>query len=211
MCCAEYTRTFSAPAVLRWEHVVSRLCVHILFPSSPSRASPDRCPRLIPSAMFLYRCHVLAVLTGCFLVRCVYVKCKQDTCGDDHMCCFQQNNSTGLTCCTGFDKTYHNIAMITRKLSGVLIMLLLFAVGYFVQRMLCSRSRQSAPSHDGQSDVTASRELLVETCSPSSSMTPVPAVQLPSYDACKRLPTYEETMRELGSRGRPESPTGQAT
>ncbi|TKS79869.1 Zona pellucida sperm-binding protein 3 [Collichthys lucidus] len=119
------------------------------------------------------------------------------------------NNSTAVTCCRQFvDSTYYNIAMVTRKLSGVLIMLLLFAVGYFVQRVLCSRSRQLTPPHIEHPTVTTSQEPLVECSALESSMDPAPADQLPSYEECKGLPTYEETVRD-GSRGRAECSMGQ--
>ncbi|KAG7526977.1 hypothetical protein JOB18_047527 [Solea senegalensis] len=120
------------------------------------------------------------------------------------------NDTIAVTCCKQFDNTYYNIAMVTRKLSGVLIMLLLFAVGYFVQRVLCSRSRQLTPPHSGHPTVTTSQEPLVESCLPDSSMHPAPAALLPSYDESKRLPTYEETMRD-GSRGQPGTCLGHST
>ncbi|KAM9349935.1 uncharacterized protein ABDE67_009653 [Symphorus nematophorus] len=176
----------------------------------------------IISAMLFYRCQALIGFTVCFLVRTfVYSirRCGQDICRDEQVCCAQGNNTTAVTCCKQFvDKTYYNIAMVTRKLSGVLIMLLLFAVGYFVQRVLCSRSRQLTPPHSGHPAVTTSQEPLVESstagsCSmdhPAAAAAAAAAAQLPSYDECKRLPTYEETVRD-GSRGQPESNMGQTT
>lgn len=154
--------------------------------------------------MFFHRFKILAVFTGCFLVRIVYSmrKCGETLCQDDQGCCVQRNNSSAV-----MDKTYYNIAMIIRQLSGVLILLLLFAVGYFVHRMLCSRSRQHAPSHN-RHPLTTSQEPLTESCTPDSLVVPAP-VQLPTYYACKRLPTYEETLRDHGSAGRPECSTGQ--
>lgn len=164
--------------------------------------------------MLLRKCRALAVFTACVLARAVVDsirKCGQDLCRDDQVCCAQGNDTTAVTCCKQFvDNTYYNIAMVTRKLSGVLIMLLLFAVGYFVQRVLCSRSRQLTPPHNGHPTGTTSQEPLVESCAPGGSMHPAPVAQLPSYDECKRLPTYEETVRD-GSRGRLESNMGQAS
>lgn len=165
--------------------------------------------------MFLRRCHALAAAaTACFVagaaVRGIR-RCGQDLCRDDEACCAQGANATAVTCCKQFvDKTYYNIAMVTRKLSGVLIMLLLFAVGYFVQRALCSRSGQVTAPEDAQPAATASREPLVEACAPESRADPAPAALLPSYDECKRLPTYEETVRG-GSGGGPGPSAGQAT
>uniref|UniRef100_A0AAQ4S1F5 Uncharacterized protein n=1 Tax=Gasterosteus aculeatus aculeatus TaxID=481459 RepID=A0AAQ4S1F5_GASAC len=128
------------------------------------------------------------------LVVCAIRRCGQDLCHDYQVCCAQGNNTHAVTCCKQFmDTTYYNIAMVTRKLSGVLLMLLLFAAGYFVQRMLCSRSRQLTPPHGGHPAVTTSQEPLMESGAPSCSLDPAPASQLPSYEECKRLPTYEET------------------
>uniref|UniRef100_A0A7N6FEL4 Uncharacterized protein n=1 Tax=Anabas testudineus TaxID=64144 RepID=A0A7N6FEL4_ANATE len=189
---------------------VNRLAC-ILFPWLLS--SLDHFPPLSTAEMFSYRCRVLAVLGGCFFIRTVSIrKCGQDLCQDDQVCCVQGTNTTAVTCCKEFvDKTYYNIAMVTRKLSGVLIMLLLFAVGYFVQRMLCSRSRQLTASHSGQPAVATSQEPLVESCTPDCSVDPAPVARLPTYDACKHLPTYEETVRDDGRRGRPQAPVEVAT
>uniref|UniRef100_A0A3Q1EHD4 Uncharacterized protein n=1 Tax=Acanthochromis polyacanthus TaxID=80966 RepID=A0A3Q1EHD4_9TELE len=137
------------------------------------------------ATMFSHRCQALTVFAICLLARtAVYSirRCGQDLCRDDQICCAQANNTVALTCCRQVvDNAYYNIAMITRKLSGVLIMLLLFAAGYFVHRLLCSRSRQRTPPSNGQPTVTASQELLVESCTPDSSV-----------DAAPRLPTYDE-------------------
>uniref|UniRef100_A0A3Q3XFT1 Uncharacterized protein n=1 Tax=Mola mola TaxID=94237 RepID=A0A3Q3XFT1_MOLML len=138
----------------------------------------------------------LAVFTVSFLARAAVHsirRCGQDLCRDDEICCAQGSNSTAVTCCKQLvDKTYYNIAMVTRKLSGMLIMLLLFALGYLVQRVLCSKSGRLGPPRSAHPPVTASREPLVESGAPE----PVPGAQLPSYDESKRLPTYEETMRD---------------
>ncbi|KAF0046983.1 hypothetical protein F2P81_000616 [Scophthalmus maximus] len=164
--------------------------------------------------MLLHRCRPVAAFAVCFVVRAVVHsirRCGPDLCRDEQVCCAQGNNATAVTCCQPIvDKTYYNIAMVTRKLSGVLIMLLLFAVGYFVQRVLCSRSRPLTPPHSGHPAATTSQEPLVEGCAPGGSRDPAPAAQLPTYDECKRLPTYEETVRE-GSRGRPQFSMGKAT
>lgn len=165
------------------------------------------------TAMLVHKGTFLAVLTACCCIRTVYSirRCGPDLCRDDQVCCVQGNNSSAVTCCKQYvDKTYYNIAMVTRKLSGVLIMLLLFAVGYFVQRMLCSRSRQLTPTHSGHPTATTSQDPLMESCTPDFHPDRHPAPQLPTYDECKRLPTYEETMRD-GGRGLPECSTGPAT
>lgn len=148
---------------------------------------------------FFHRWHLLGIFLLCFLNRSVVFsiqKCGRDLCRDDQVCC-ASGNDTVVTCCRQFvDKTYYNIAMVTRKLSGVLIMLLLFAVGYFVQRMLCSRSRPLTPPQNGHPTVTTSQDPLVDICTPDSLVDSVPAAQLPTYEECKRLPTYEETIRD---------------
>ncbi|TNN35374.1 putative membrane protein C3orf80 [Liparis tanakae] len=163
--------------------------------------------------MLFYKCRALSVFTVFFLFRTTVHairKCGLDICRDDQVCCAQGNDTKAVTCCKQFmDKTYYNIAMVTRKLSGVLIMLLLFAAGYFVQRMLCSRSRQLTPPHSGHPTGTTSQDPLMESSAPAGSADPAPASQLPSYEECKRLPTYEETVCH-GGRGRQEYHMGAA-
>lgn len=126
-------------------------------------------------------------------------RCGQDICRDEQTCCPQGNSSSAVTCCKQLvDNTYYSIAMVTRKLSGVLILLLLFALGYSLQRVLCSKTGQLVQAQNGLSLVTSSQDSLMESNSPDQA----PAAQLPSYDQSKRLPTYEETMRgEPGAAG----------
>lgn len=120
-------------------------------------------------------------------------RCGQDICRDEQICCPQGNNSSAVTCCKQLvDKTYYNIAMVTRKLSGVLILLLLFALGYSLQRVLCSKTGRLVQAPSGHPPVTTSQDPLMESNSPDQAL----ATQLPSYDESKRLPTYEETMRD---------------
>lgn len=155
--------------------------------------------------MSFCKCQALTVLTLSILApTAVYSirRCGPDICRDDQICCAQGNNSSAVTCCRQpVDQTFYNITMVTRKLSGVLIMLLLFALGYAVQRALCSKSRQLTQHPlNGHPPVTTSQEPLVE----SSGLDVPPVVQLPPYDECKRLPTYEETMRAgIGTAGAP--------
>ena len=143
--------------------------------------------------------NVVALTLLCFTHKVVYSirKCGRNICRDEHVCCPLGNDTSIVTCCPELvDNTYYNIAMVTRKLSGVLIMLLLFAFGYFVQRMLCSRSRQSSASYSGPPTAAASQEMLMESCTPDSLRSPAFSTTLPSYEDLKRLPTYEETIRE---------------
>lgn len=149
---------------------------------------------------------MLAVLTMCpVLGTHSSQRCGPAFCRDDRECCLRGNASS---CCNPLeDDTYYHVAMATRKLSGVLIMLLLFALGYFIQRVLCSRSRQLSSDNGGDPTVTTSRELLVELATPESLLDGRSAAHLPTYDQCKRLPTYEETVRY----GQSQSSVGQST
>lgn len=108
-------------------------------------------------------------------------RCGQDVCPPGG------NSSAAVT-----GRTYYNIAMVTRKLSGVLLLLLLLALGYSLQRLLCSRRGRLARGQHGHAPVTTSQDPLMEGCSPD----PGPAPQVPSCHGAKRLPTYEETMRD---------------
>ncbi|KAM9789876.1 zona pellucida sperm-binding protein 3-like [Neosynchiropus ocellatus] len=129
-------------------------------------------------------------------------RCGREFCREDEICCAEGNHSLTLTCCRQYaDSTYVNIAVVTRKLSGVLIMLLLFAVGYLVQRILCSKSRRTTP--EDHPTATVSQEPLVQrdtTVVGLMDRDPGPQAVLPSYEECKHLPTYEETMRGDGRR-----------
>ncbi|XP_061550392.1 zona pellucida sperm-binding protein 3-like [Phycodurus eques] len=132
-------------------------------------------------------------------------RCRPALCPDDQDCC-PRGNSTA--CCDSLEETtYYHVAMVTRKLSGVLIMLLLFALGYLVQCVLCSRSRPLNPDHGAHPAVTTSQELLVESSTPDSLLEGRTTAHLPTYEQCKHLPTYEETVRY----GQPQSSAGQTT
>ncbi|XP_038145264.1 uncharacterized membrane protein C3orf80 homolog [Cyprinodon tularosa] len=157
--------------------------------------------------MFSIRCRTVIVFSVCLLTPTLassIQRCGTGSCSYDPICC--KNISSYIPCCKpSVDHTYYNIAMVTRKLSGVLIMLLLFALGYFIQRMLCSKSRQQSPPHNGPPPVTTSQEMLMESCSRETLADPplahASAVKLPTYEECRDLPTYEETIKD-GSRGR---------
>ncbi|KAJ3594866.1 hypothetical protein NHX12_004171 [Muraenolepis orangiensis] len=137
----------------------------------------------------------------------VEAECGPDICSDDQICCTPGNST--VTCCKPIvDPTYYNIAMITRKLSGILILLLLFTMGYSIQRLICSKTRRRLHDMDdlpsetptnGHPTTTVSREPLVMRQGPGTSEAdtalPVPAL-LPTYEECtsKHLPTYEESL-----------------
>jgi len=144
-------------------------------------------------------------------------RCGPDICSDDQICCTPGGNNTATCCKQIVDPTYYNIAMVTRKLSGILILLLLFAMGYSIQRLICSKTRRRRRLHEdlehlaasqSHPTTTVSREPLVTDPGSSSSgeADTVPPVSLPTYEecVCKRLPTYEESLLET-------SPTHQAT
>ncbi|KAI4809913.1 hypothetical protein KUCAC02_018768 [Chaenocephalus aceratus] len=99
---------------------------------------------------FFYNCQALVLFTFAFLFAQLFYSIRNvdhTFVESDQVCCAQGNDTTAVTCCKQFvDNTYYNIAMVTRKLSGVLIMLLLFAVGYFVQRMLCFQIQAAHPA-----------------------------------------------------------------
>lgn len=152
--------------------------------------------------MVFHKHQALAVLLLSLFVRTLVFsihRCGPDVCPDEHGCCPQGSNSSAVVCCqrlTG--KTYYNIAVVTRKLSGVLLLLLLFALGYSLQRLLCSKTGRLAQAQNGHPPVTTSQDPLMESSSPDQG----PAAQMPSYHGPKRLPTYEETMRdERGAAG----------
>lgn len=124
-------------------------------------------------------------------------RCGRDICREEQICCPQGNNSSAVTCCRRLvDQTYYNIAMVTRKLSGVLILLLLFALGYSLQRALCAKTRRLAQAQNGHPPAATSQDPLMEGHSPDQDQDQAPAAQPPRYDESKRLPTYEESMRD---------------
>ncbi|XP_066565458.1 uncharacterized membrane protein C3orf80 homolog [Amia ocellicauda] len=127
--------------------------------------------------------------------------CGGTFCREDQRCCPLGNSSSEIRCCklplhTFFD----NVGWITRKLSGILILLLLFAMGYFIQRIICPRPRRHHERQDDPSllngHTTASQDSLIDRL-PEHRIGAFtsPVLQLPAYDEVKYLPTYEETMQ----------------
>ncbi|KAM9316519.1 putative membrane protein C3orf80 homolog [Gastrophryne carolinensis] len=141
--------------------------------------------------------------------------CGELLCGDKEGCCVFGNVShTEIKCCKlPFHSFLDNVGWFVRKLSGLLILLVLFAIGYFLQRMICpSPRRYSRPPprrhhhhhHDGGPGLlneTSSQDSLIDSSRHHLSehelriiASPV-FLQLPSYEEVKYLPTYEESMR----------------
>lgn len=126
-------------------------------------------------------------------------RCGREFCRDEQRCCPRGGNGSAVVCCQRpVGDTYYSIAIVTRKLSGVLILLLLFALGYWLHRLLCSKAGRLVQAQDARPPVTTSQDPLVGSSSPDPAPAPAPApdAHLPSYHGPKRLPTYEETMRE---------------
>ncbi|KAG8445235.1 hypothetical protein GDO86_010133 [Hymenochirus boettgeri] len=137
--------------------------------------------------------------------------CGDLLCGDKEGCCVFGNVShTEIRCCKlPFHTFLDNVGWFVRKLSGLLILLVLFAIGYFLQRMICpsprrysSRRQQQQSGQDGPGllNNTGSQDSLLDSGRNGSEhelriiSSPV-FLQLPSYEEVKYLPTYEESMR----------------
>ncbi|KAJ8359090.1 hypothetical protein SKAU_G00156150 [Synaphobranchus kaupii] len=132
--------------------------------------------------------------------------CGGIECREDQRCCTPGNSSAAtVSCCqVQLNTFFDNLDWITRKLSGILILLLLFAMGYFIQRIVCPRPRRQG---DGQLEptflgggATTSQDNLLESVARHSLEEITSPVLLPAYDEVKDLPTYEETMQEAHGR-----------
>ncbi|XP_068135379.1 uncharacterized membrane protein C3orf80 homolog [Hyperolius riggenbachi] len=134
--------------------------------------------------------------------------CGDLLCGEKEGCCVFGNVShTEIKCCKlPFHTFLDNVGWFVRKLSGLLILLVLFAIGYFLQRMICpsprryTRQPQRGQSGPGLLNETSSQDSLIDSVRHLSEhelriiSSPV-FLQLPSYEEVKYLPTYEESMR----------------
>uniref|UniRef100_A0A8C8DRM5 Uncharacterized protein n=1 Tax=Oryzias sinensis TaxID=183150 RepID=A0A8C8DRM5_9TELE len=130
--------------------------------------------------------------------------CGDVQCGDNQQCC--ASNRTGSSggsaeyCCKlPIHVFFDNVGWITRKLSGILILLLLFAMGYFIQRIICPRPRRDQ-NHEhceepslSHGHASASQDSLLERY-PEYTVGGFTSPNLPAYDEVKYLPTYEESM-----------------
>uniref|UniRef100_A0A8C5PNW8 Chromosome 3 open reading frame 80 n=1 Tax=Leptobrachium leishanense TaxID=445787 RepID=A0A8C5PNW8_9ANUR len=140
--------------------------------------------------------------------------CGDLLCGDKEGCCVFGNVShTEIRCCQlPFHTFLDNVGWFVRKLSGLLILLVLFAIGYFLQRMICPSprryTRQPPRSRGprgaaGLFNETSSQDSLIDSVRrlPEHELRVISSptfLQLPSYDEVKYLPTYEESMRPGG-------------
>ncbi|XP_065136264.1 uncharacterized protein [Paramisgurnus dabryanus] len=134
---------------------------------------------------------LLSVLSGFVSLSCEAVRsCEELQCDEDQRCCTQENNTT-VHCCKLPQHTFlGNLDWIVRKLSGLLILLLLFLVGYFIQRVACPRPRRQTTEEPSLLHGHESQDSLTGEFSS-------PVLQLPTYEEVKDLPTYEEIMMEV--------------
>lgn len=136
----------------------------------------------------------LSVMSGLVSFSCEAVqRCGELRCVEGQRCCTSQENVTAVECCKLPPHTFlDNLDWIVRKLSGLLILLLLFVVGYFIQRVVCPRPRlhRQTPEEPSLLHGHASQDSLTGDFSS-------PVLLLPTYEEVKYLPTYEEIMMEL--------------
>ncbi|XP_043347827.1 uncharacterized membrane protein C3orf80 homolog [Dermochelys coriacea] len=139
--------------------------------------------------------------------------CGELTCGERESCCDYGNvTHAEIKCCKlPFHTFLDNVGWFVRKLSGLLILLVLFAIGYFLQRIICPSPRRynrpqrqdspasllsvtAATSQDSLLDSGSGRRYPGEPEPPPQTGAPL-FLQLPRYEEVKYLPTYEESMR----------------
>ncbi|KAM9853416.1 putative membrane protein C3orf80 homolog [Aulostomus maculatus] len=145
-------------------------------------------------------------LSACLLSVCQALRsCGEVQCGDGQQCCTPiANASSAVRCCKlPIHVFFDNVGWFTRKLSGILILLLLFAMGYFIQRIICPRPRRHPHHHDRSEEpslyhghASASQDSLLDRY-PEHSLGDFASPNLPAYDEVKYLPTYEESMQEM--------------
>ncbi|KAM9732670.1 putative membrane protein C3orf80 homolog [Menidia menidia] len=152
--------------------------------------------------------------TGTFLSACLISACQalrscgELQCVDGQQCCpptlSSGNASSSVRCCKlPIHVFFDNVGWFTRKLSGILILLLLFAMGYFIQRIICPRPRRhnNRDQHGEEPSLfhghaSASQDSLLDRY-PEYSLGGFASPNLPAYDEVKYLPTYEESMQEM--------------
>ncbi|XP_014896905.1 uncharacterized membrane protein C3orf80 homolog [Poecilia latipinna] len=150
------------------------------------------------------------LLSACLISVCQALhSCGGVKCVDGHQCCLLPvpgNGSSGSaeSCCKlPIHVFFDNVGWFTRKLSGILILLLLFAMGYFIQRIICPRPRHRHQNQEHGEEpslfhgpTSASQDLLLEPY-PECTLGDFASPNLPAYDEVKYLPTYEESMQEM--------------
>ncbi|KAK7882660.1 hypothetical protein WMY93_028834 [Mugilogobius chulae] len=148
----------------------------------------------------------VCVVSACEALR----TCGDVQCGVGQQCCSPAgagNATAGSTvrCCKlPIHVFFDNVGWFTRKLSGILILLLLFAMGYFIQRIICPRPRRQTHQQTRSEEpslfyghASASQDSLLERYPESYSLGDITSPSLPAYDEVKYLPTYEESMQEM--------------
>ncbi|XP_007888000.1 uncharacterized membrane protein C3orf80 [Callorhinchus milii] len=154
--------------------------------------------------MFL-RLHVsnLALLLIVLSFGQVSGKCGNLLCGLHEGCCFYGNGTNQyIRCCKlPIHNFLDNISWVLRKLSGVLILCVLFVIGYFLQRMICPqprRYRTDTSSSLLSDNMTASDNCLLDPFTEQEMRVISPhaaaITRPPSYEEVKDLPSYEEFM-----------------
>ncbi|KAJ0063760.1 hypothetical protein NL108_006706 [Boleophthalmus pectinirostris] len=151
------------------------------------------------------------VVYVCLVSACEALRtCGDVQCGAGQQCCSPTgagNATAGTTvrCCKlPIHVFFDNVGWFTRKLSGILILLLLFAMGYFIQRIICPRPRRQPTPQDRSEEpslfyghASASQDSLLERYPESYSLGDIASPNLPAYEEVKYLPTYEESMQEM--------------
>ncbi|XP_056328976.1 uncharacterized membrane protein C3orf80 [Danio aesculapii] len=124
-------------------------------------------------------------------ISCAALKsCAEIQCEEDQKCCRSQNSSQQDVQCCKVHSFLDNLDWLVRRLSGLLILLLLFIVGYFIQRVVCPRPRHQSPE---EPSLLHGHALSQDSLSGGFSS---PVLLLPAYEEVKSLPTYEEIMME---------------
>ncbi|XP_049723584.1 uncharacterized membrane protein C3orf80 homolog [Elephas maximus indicus] len=94
--------------------------------------------------------------------------CAELACGERERCC-DAANGTAVRCCKpALHAFLDSVGWFVRKLSGLLILLVFFAIGYFLQRIICpsprrspqGRARPAPPGAEGPPDDDDSPALL---------------------------------------------------
>lgn len=122
-------------------------------------------------------------------------------CGEHERCCARGNVSAGANGDAAARAFLDSAGWLARKLSGVLILLLLFAMGYFVQRVVCPRPRGRRERARASQDTLLTTPPPLEPGGGAELVWPAPPPRLPNYEEVKHLPTYEESVQEAEEDG----------